>query len=158
MASRVAPLARWIPVNVIMEQSPVAWPLPFLDSSRDDHDRRVAAETVHDSDWFDSSDSDWTRFHCDQRPLRTWFHSDQMTVATLEIYAWPSSFFLQSSIFEALGSIIGSWRRNFLWRSTAVGLLCDYGSRLLDRVRWWPPHMVSLEIVSNMKRWTVWWR
>ena len=28
-----------IPVNVIMEQSPVAWPLPFSDSSRDDHDR-----------------------------------------------------------------------------------------------------------------------
>ena len=25
-----------------------------------------------------SSDSDWTRFHCDQRPLRTWFHSDQI--------------------------------------------------------------------------------
>ena len=32
-----------IPVNVIMEQSPVAWPLPFLDSSRDDHDRCAAS-------------------------------------------------------------------------------------------------------------------
>ena len=87
-------LAARIPVNVIMEQSPVAWPLPFSDSSRDDHERRVAAalalETVHDSDWFDSSDSDWTWFHHDQCALRTWFHSDHvdlMTVPKLEMYA-----------------------------------------------------------------------
>ena len=163
--------ANGIPVNVIMEQSPVAWPLPFLDSSRDDHERRVAAalalETVHDSDWFDSSDSDWTWFHHDQRALRTWFHSDHADLMTLDsadvgdvlvAVFFFFFFFFSSWIFEALGGIFRSWRRNFLWRSTAVGLLCDYDSRLLDRVRWWPPHMVSPEIVSNMKRWTVWWR
>ena len=119
-----------------------------------------ACETVHDSDWFDSSDSDWTWFHYDQRALRTWFHSDHADDDGADVgdVLVAVFFFFSSWIFEALGGIFRSWRRNFLWRSTAVGLLCDYGSRLLDRVRWWPPHMVSPEIVSNMKRWTVWWR
>ena len=59
--------------------------------------RRVAAaaETVHDSDWFDSSDSDWTRFHWSKPSSSDLvpFWSDLMTVPTLdlEIYAWPSS-------------------------------------------------------------------
>ena len=72
-------------------------------------------------------------------------------------------FFLQFLFF-----LVGFWR---LWEAFSVVdgevflaidgcwlTLCDDGSRLLDRVRWWPPHMVSPEIVSNMKRWTVRWR
>ena len=75
---------------------------------------------------------------------------------------WPCDSFF--SFFSFLLDFGGSGRRfpwlmeKSFWRSTAVGLLCDDGSRLLDRVRWWPPHMVSPEIVSNMKRWTVRWR
>ena len=158
----------WNPgkLNVIMEQSPVAWPLPFLDSSRDDHERRVAALRLRlrlsqrfgliRFKWFglDLVPS-WSTRSSDLVPFRSCRSDDGADVGDVLVAVF---FFFSSWVFEALGGIFRSWRRNFLWRSTAVGLLCDYDSRLLDRVRWWPPHMVSPEIVSNMKRWTVWWR
>ena len=155
-----------IPVNVIMEQSPVAWPLPFSDMLSWRSWPRAASLLQLRLSTIRTDSIQVIRTGLGSIVIKAelfglgsiLIRSDDGADVGLGDLRVAVFFFLQSWIFEALGSIIRSWRRNFLWRSTAVGLLCDYGSRLLDRVRWWPPHMVSLEIVSNMKRWTVWWR
>ena len=155
-----------IPVNVIMEQSPVAWPLPFSDMLSWRSWPRAASLLQLRLSTIRTDSIQVIRTGLGSIVIKAelfelgsiLIRSDDGADVGLGDLRVAVFFFLQSWIFEALGSIIRSWRRNFLWRSTAVGLLCDYGSRLLDRVRWWPPHMVSPEIVSNMKRWTVWWR